>query len=1475
MRSLKSRATVATILFALGGFQGCAEERPDIDRTQPNALDKSFFLGADLASPADDPVFYSRYMVVDHSVGQANFTMGLGGGLDKIRWEVTENMLIGRKAYQPQPGRDNKGLEGPGSVPNGTVVASYRIISHFDIRRGYNPTTGEQTNVLDENTTDRPWNERQYMRVDWSSNEVVNPMEDEFFFSAMFGDGKVTPLRYWVSDPASDEAPVFDFSDGYFDVTNRYWVEPGMVEFSWGKLPSCALQGWIGGTALKDCNAQEASIRRSFWKVQDTDFEPMPLPPGNRDIVANFGGAGNSFQSAYGPPLQAYDPQYGYTDKNWVVFANKHNIWKKSHIPGSYCDSAADADDDGTHDQCEFGVMADQDGILVNYEGSSGSRCDVISHKCTIPYRDREVKTVPYYTNPEFGDEYLDKWDGVSAQPETRGAAEDVVYSWNQMMRASVSFTREAECRRTGEGSREDCHALYFNSTDDPATKVMVSYGGWLIDDSNETAEVFTVCHNPIRPYDNPVCGPAGQKIRVGEIRRRYMVNWPHDASARYGGVAALVGDPETGEAIGNTATTVYIERRANRLLQALLVAMGDISLQDYLDGVPGDIVARTLSATRPEAVKPVSLEEIDARIKAIDVANLARSAGKSPALEGATPAQERAARLRSMAMTGDAKDARAQALAQLHAAASPIRGTKVAAGLVDSETLSTRLGMDPTTPLSPEVVAAASPLDGLEPGKLAEVRAFIAARNASLGLCFGEEIEAASPEIVVNASLAKHFKDKYAALSREERAQKILAELIPESFKGVMLHEFGHSLGMRHQFASSFDSKNYMPQYWQLRTNGGKATGKCAPGQAPDTCMGPRYVDPETDDELGLADESRPNILYFANTSTMEYQSERFSETSGLGTWDYHMSKAIYGGVLETFDPKLFPRSRSAQYELLHYTQLADANLVDPSLSPTITLHYTNLARSLNLFDMARDCRDATPEEKAKAEWRVVHNKVCAPISRDHAHWDEFLSDVDQALTPLFGSPTPLPKWHTKPGSQSNPAKGEDRVRWHYRYGENYSSAHIHANLTDAGADMYELATNTVRYFDANYPSRYFRKKQRGFNDWTTASAVSDYDFERLRSYHWSAATDFLRTLSANNGQGDLEAAIQNDDDAKPAALANVAVFNALARAVLIPQPGDYRVRQPVAPGDPEVWEASPTPFAGAAFNVPLIDGRYVDSEYDTSAAGGGSWMWQQRLKRAGFSVEKAYAFLALTDSRPTLSTISRDNFLDGRAPALNFRSDLPDAFDRLMGGMLSEDWAAVGMYVSPSAGGQATVLDLTSKTPTRPADAKVLFPNVGYLQQLYATIFSALYARVDTDMTLVNKMRIWADGLEGSISNLGIPNPKDQVRFVDPETGITYIAHTYGTEKIAGRDVERGIASRMVIRANELLAASYETEVDGGGAVKRNSFGSPILKIDPVTKQPIRKDPSSAPVGHFRKYVGLIDSVRQIGQILGQGPL
>src|SRR5262245_52320916 len=77
---------------------GCAEERPPINRVQPNALEKSFFVGA-IGDPSDDPGFYYQATVVDVDYGATQsglFTASFAQELTILHWEITEDLLIGR-----------------------------------------------------------------------------------------------------------------------------------------------------------------------------------------------------------------------------------------------------------------------------------------------------------------------------------------------------------------------------------------------------------------------------------------------------------------------------------------------------------------------------------------------------------------------------------------------------------------------------------------------------------------------------------------------------------------------------------------------------------------------------------------------------------------------------------------------------------------------------------------------------------------------------------------------------------------------------------------------------------------------------------------------------------------------------------------------------------------------------------------------------------------------------------------------------------------------------------------------------------------------------------------------------------------------------------------------------------------------------------------------------------------------------------
>jgi hypothetical protein len=133
-----------------------------------------------------------------------------------------------------------------------------------------------------------------------------------------------------------------------------------------------------------------------------------------------------------------------------------------------------------------------------------------------------------------------------------------------------------------------------------------------------------------------------------------------------------------------------------------------------------------------------------------------------------------------------------------------------------------------------------------------------------------------------------------------------------------------------------------------------------------------------------------------------------------------------------------------------------------------------------------------------------------------------------------------------------------------------------------------------------------------------------------------------------------------------------------------------------------------------------------------------------------------------------------------------------------------------------------------------------------------------------------LANKMRIW---LDGSISGeVNVPEA-EQIRFTDPESGITYITRAFGTEQFYGNTIETGIGSRMLQRANELLLRVYEQAVDEDGEPIVDAFGRPELELDEEGRPVAVGDPANRL--EFRRYVGLVDAAVQVSTAFGHGPL
>ena len=132
-----------------------------------------------------------------------------------------------------------------------------------------------------------------------------------------------------------------------------------------------------------------------------------------------------------------------------------------------------------------------------------------------------------------------------------------------------------------------------------------------------------------------------------------------------------------------------------------------------------------------------------------------------------------------------------------------------------------------------------------------------------------------------------KDHRDKIYQWARKEYAM------------GVFSHEFGHSMGLRHNFAGTFDSLNYDTHYWQLRTKNGTGHRRRAPPATTDgaTASARASVDPITDEEIN------GGINGFATSSVMDYPGDQTHDMYLMGKYDRAAIRFGYGGVVDVWN--------------------------------------------------------------------------------------------------------------------------------------------------------------------------------------------------------------------------------------------------------------------------------------------------------------------------------------------------------------------------------------------------------------------------------------------------------------------------------------------------------------------------------------------------------------------------------------------
>ena len=527
MKGTSKGLIAATLAALLMPIAACVQDVGDIDRTQANALDKTQFAG----------VWYYVKTVVDIPFssgftfqGETNFGNG-----SKIVFDVQEKQLIAYPILETVKGSEGKVVKQKIrrywdkdrrdefiEVYVGSPVATWPITSHFDIKRDYSVATGEQSNVIVENTTDRPWYLRDYMRVDWGSELV----REAGFIT---GNADATPVHYvqdFESKGLNPDAPVFE--EDYFDIVTKYFATPSLY--------ACAAYGQAPG----DCAGAIVKVRHSFRKALPND-DYIVRVYSNREHMEKFG----FFLAEH----YDYDEYYGITESARDYKAQLWNIWGKAQSFETVYGL------DGKPKACNTNVDCDEGERCMAEKWFEDGLCQVGT---PLPYKDRGLNPIIYHMSaghpgiapmvPQLDEEgELVGWEGGNVvKNEKRGQVHPLVREayetadgWSDVFKDTVAWLYYHEeigllhPEENLEGARAceanaDCTAnrtdILYTGTADTAKEVEVictkgsdcnAYGG---DCMKVAGESYQVCGKTYSCSVNSPC-PYGMSCADGTCK--------------------------------------------------------------------------------------------------------------------------------------------------------------------------------------------------------------------------------------------------------------------------------------------------------------------------------------------------------------------------------------------------------------------------------------------------------------------------------------------------------------------------------------------------------------------------------------------------------------------------------------------------------------------------------------------------------------------------------------------------------------------------------------------------------------------------------------------------------------------------------------------------------------------------------------------------------------------------------------------
>jgi hypothetical protein len=633
---------------------------------------------------------------------------------------------------------------------------------------------------------------------------------------------------------------------------------------------------------------------------------------------------------------------------------------------------------------------------------------------------------------------------------------------------------------------------------------------------------MFVVClNNPVQDGDPAECGPTGTHARLGDIRFN-MLNWVDEpTSAQLLGYGPSSNDPETGQIISAVAN-VYgaeVDSYAAYARDVVKLVNGDIPPDRFIAGVN----VQEWVASHAAGPRARTQEEVEAAGAAMDL-SWTKALPKTPSMKkGSARALKEMARARSAALSNSqALGAEAGLTANRLA---KLKGTGLERQLAGPEILLAH-GMDPNTASSAIDLGKVSPLSMVNPE-----RARIVQRERRRISAHGVDMAAGFDDAVVGLALQQKGTD----------SQDLWRKLRSEVFRSTALHEVGHTVGLRHNFAGSYDPMNYPKTYWDLRLADGPPR--------------PRYLDPENDVERqGVvgANGLKSGISGFMQSSIMDYGAKFNSDINGMGRYDRAAMKYGYANLLEVFNNTSNKYLLGALQATVTFGE-AQPLLIDCSGNNWISAHYTKLPSMTDLNNRSDiDAKLVTNSE--------VSTECAYPDSVDH-------------------SP-------------------DNRLVVPYKFcSDEFEGVGVGCAAFDRGADVYEVAHNNIEEYRNYYIFNNFKRDRLGFN--------ADEYLDRIYSRYLDSLRDqmqFYALYRADYEGSDVPAAFWTSPDGwGPYTLAVSEGFDLLGEMLTMPEPGPYYLYNQDDGRD--AYQMDQYGTGAPDFTIEIPNGRTFSTEWDYSS--------------------------------------------------------------------------------------------------------------------------------------------------------------------------------------------------------------------------------------------------------------------------------